>query len=255
MTMPDVLFHGSVKTVRGQIGNSPYVFEFTDHYSVFDWGKMPDTLVNKGEALSYISNLFFDLLGNDQCWKTWECPGVLCESSTYKRIKENGVVHHFLGKVDQDMHKVSSDTPSRFLAVKPVSILRPKAITEENKLKWKYDGYHNKPVNTLIPLEVVFRFDVPSGSSLLDRAQDHAYLKEIGLVAAPQEGDSFEMPIIEFSSKLETTDRYMSYVEAKRISGLSEDEFKDLYDSATLLALRLKSYFEECSIKLSDGKF
>ena len=255
MTMPDVLFYGSVKTVRGQIGSSPYVFEFTDHFSVFDWGKMPDTLTNKGEALSYISNLFFDLLGAKQCWENWVCPDSLSKSSTYKRIKEKGVIHHFLGKVDRDMNNVSSDTPSRFLAVKPVSILRPKPVTDGSELKWSYNGYQNKPINTLIPLEVVFRFDIPSGSSLLDRAQDKEYLKEIGLVAPPQEGDTFEMPIIEFSSKLETTDRYMSYSEATMISGLSEGEFEDLYNTVTLLALRLKSYFGECSIKLLDGKF
>ena len=255
MTMPDVLFHGSVKTVRGQTGNSPYVFEFTDHYSVFDWGKMPDTLTNKGEALSYISNLFFDLMGDRRCWETWGCPASLSTNSTYRRIIKEGIVHHFLGKVDQDMNKVSSDTPSRFLAVRPVNILKPKAVVEGNKLIWKYDGYQNQPINTLIPLEVVFRFDIPSGSSLLDRTQNKEYLKEIGLAVAPQEGNSFAMPIIEFSSKLETTDRYMSYHEAKMISGLNEDEFRDLYETATLLALRLKSYFEECSIKLSDGKF
>ena len=255
MTMPDVLFNGSVKTVRGQIGSSPYVFEFTDHYSVFDWGKMPDTLTNKGEALSYISNLFFDLLGDEQCWKNWVCPASLSNCNSYKRIKEKGVIHHFLGKVDHNMNNVPLDTPSRFLAVKPVSILRPNAVTEGNKLKWNYDGYQNKLTNTLIPLEVVFRFDIPSGSSLLDRAQNKEYLKEIGLVATPQEGDTFEMPVVEFSSKLETTDRYMSYDEAEMISGLSEDEFKDLYNTATLLALRLKSYLGECAIKLLDGKF
>jgi phosphoribosylaminoimidazole-succinocarboxamide synthase len=255
MNMPEVLFQGSVKTVRGKPGDSPYVFEFTDNYSVFDWGKMPDTLLNKGEALSFISNLFFDLLGDKNQWQRWDCPASMRSGDTYYRIMENGMKHHFLSKVDQRMNRVTCDIPSRYLSVKPVKILRPVATTEQNELRWNYEGYQNKPVNTLIPLEVVFRFDVPPGSSLLERAQDSQYLKEIGLNNRPKEGDSFEMPIIEFSSKLETSDRYMTYAEAKKISFLSENEFKELHETTMLLALRLRSLFNECSIKLSDGKF
>ena len=39
------------------------VFEFTDDYSVFDYGKMPDTIPLKGEALCRMSAYNFVELG------------------------------------------------------------------------------------------------------------------------------------------------------------------------------------------------
>ena len=37
--IPDVFRHGSVKKIRGQEGHTPWLFDFSDHYSLFDWGK------------------------------------------------------------------------------------------------------------------------------------------------------------------------------------------------------------------------
>ena len=62
--MPNIIYRGSVKDIRGVEGQSPYVFEFSDRYSVFDWGEMPDELDGKGEALAVMAWLFFDLLGD-----------------------------------------------------------------------------------------------------------------------------------------------------------------------------------------------
>jgi len=68
-------------------------------------------------------------------------------------------------------------------------------------------------------------------------------------------GDRFKNPIIEFSSKLESTDRYMSYPEVAAKAGLSSKEFLELKDTATLLALRLKDSIGELGVDLLDGKF
>ena len=35
------------------------VFHFSDRYSVFDWGEMPDHIVNKGASLCAISAYFY----------------------------------------------------------------------------------------------------------------------------------------------------------------------------------------------------
>ncbi|RLA58916.1 MAG: hypothetical protein DRQ89_14790, partial [Epsilonproteobacteria bacterium] len=69
MSLPNILFSGSVKNVRGEKGQSPYVFEFSDRYSIFDWGGMPDELDGKGKSLAYMAWMFFDILGDSARWR------------------------------------------------------------------------------------------------------------------------------------------------------------------------------------------
>ena len=52
--IPDVYRLGSVKKIRGVEGGTPWLFDFSDHYSLFDWGKMPDELPFKGNSLAFI---------------------------------------------------------------------------------------------------------------------------------------------------------------------------------------------------------
>ncbi len=42
-----------------------YLFKFSDRYSVFDWGEMPDHLVGKGEALASFAKSIFHRLGRE----------------------------------------------------------------------------------------------------------------------------------------------------------------------------------------------
>ena len=53
-----ILYRGSVKDVLGPVavpslapGERAVFFAYTDAFSVFDWGKMPDLLPRKGERL------------------------------------------------------------------------------------------------------------------------------------------------------------------------------------------------------------
>ena len=136
-----------------------------------------------------------------------------------------------------------------------IFLLRRYARTENGRLVWDYTPYRKKPENALVPLEVIFRFGVPEGSSLLKRTGNTDYCKAIGLDKSPKAGDTFDMPVVEFSTKLETSDRYLTYTEAQEIAGLSPEEFNDLSTLARLLALRLKDCFAGIDIELWDGKF
>ena len=48
------LYRGSVKDVKGPWGGG-VAFDYTDAYSVFDWGRMPDLLPQKGAALATLT--------------------------------------------------------------------------------------------------------------------------------------------------------------------------------------------------------
>jgi len=164
-----------------------------------------------------------------------------------------------LGLVNHDMQILTYDreimSPSRCLAVTPVDVIRPESHQAKGKLTWDYKAYQSHPENTLVPLEVIFRFGVPSGSSLLTRTDSESYRKSLGLTSAPKAGDTFAMPVIEFSTKLETSDRYLDYSEARQIAGLSDAEFDRLKTLTALIALRLKDCFAGIGVELWDGKF
>ena len=66
----NLVYEGSVKRVWQPQDPSLLWFEFTDDYSVFDWGKMPDTIANKGRALAVMGAFIFDKLVKPNFWQS-----------------------------------------------------------------------------------------------------------------------------------------------------------------------------------------
>ncbi len=246
--LKDKLLHiGSVKDIyEAENGNhEELIFRFSDRYSVFDWGEMPDHIEGKGESLAYLGRVFFEYLAKPDNWRDWRPKTITLgpkEEEILGRVKKYGIGNHFLGNVEGD---------PRAFRVKKIKIERP----EFKNGKYDYTQYQNKLEDTLIPLEVVFRFGVPEGSSLLTRVDDDSYRRILGLHHRPQIGERFHRPLVEFSTKLESTDRYISYSDAQQMSGLTDMEFARLHGLCTLLGLRLRDFFEEMDIELWDGKF
>ncbi len=240
---------GSVKNILGVEGKSPYLFHFSDRFSVFDWGSMPDELSEKGKALSVMADFFFRQMQGADTWQTLDLPAELKATQTYQDFCTNGLSHHSLGMCDEAGNTVADATP--YLKVEPVAV--PVLPFEDGA--YDYGVYASKPVKTLVPLEVIFRFGVPEGSSLLQRTSNADYCRAIGLTDVPQPGERFDQPIIEYSTKLESSDRYISYDEAQRVSGMSDNEFATLHETVQLLALHVKSIFARCKVELWDGKF
>ena len=213
--LPPVFHRGSVKNVRGIPGKSPWYFEFSDSYSVFDWGRMPDTLENKGRAQAQFARIVFEYLA-----------------------KKANIKTTFLGMEGENLMKI-----------RPVSLLKPKF-----KGFWDYSAYLERPCDVLLPLEVLFRFGVPRGSSFFKRATEK-YCRFLGLSGIPKEGDVFEEAVIEFTSKLEEEDRFVDYKEARVMAGLSDSEFARLLKMAKNLAICLRELFFRTGLDLWDGKF
>jgi phosphoribosylaminoimidazole-succinocarboxamide synthase len=257
MTLPALILEGSVKNIRGTKGVSPYVFEYSDRYSVFDWGAMPNQLDGKGKSLAFMAWMFFDLMGDANRWKEWKLSpelekkyeGVLAD------LRQHGMKHHCNNLVDDSNNPIEGLGLSKNLSVQAVDVFRPNSSVENGKLIWDYSKYQDKLTNCLVPLEIVFRFGLPAGSSLFQRASDAAYLSDLGLSTLPKEGERFDSPVIEFSTKLETTDRYIASSVAQKMAGLNDREFKKLKDQVVVCALRLKDLFAEVGIELWDGKF
>ncbi|WP_413290956.1 phosphoribosylaminoimidazolesuccinocarboxamide synthase [Bdellovibrio sp. HCB337] len=202
-----LMYEGSVKRIYSSPEPANLVFEFTDDYSVFDWGKMPDTIPHKGAGLAKLMAVLFE------------------------RLEDQGVKTHFKG-FDGD----------RSVLVEQIGVYRPERITEGGRNYYTYPKNMVKPF--LIPLEVVFRFEVCAGSSFIKRHPEANY----------QVGHKFVKPYIEMFTKLEDKDRPLTNDEALKISGLTAGQFEQVIMKTAQVAELLKNWFAEKDIRLMDGK-
>ncbi|WP_338729795.1 phosphoribosylaminoimidazolesuccinocarboxamide synthase [Haladaptatus sp. DJG-WS-42] len=172
-------------------------FYFTDDYSVFDWGKMPDQIPEKGASLCAMGAFNFELL------------------------EANGIPTHYRGVVEDDETVALADAtePPREMAI---DLTQVPDLPNDGRT-YDYDAYHDAAgANYLIPLEIVFRNTVPVGSSLRRRTEpaDHG----LDFTEWPDEVVSLDEPIIEFSTKYEKGDRYLDTAEAAKIAGIADLE-------------------------------
>jgi phosphoribosylaminoimidazole-succinocarboxamide synthase len=145
---------GSVKEVdiiKAATGSSEGLgtFSFSDRYSVFDWGEMPDHIDQKGSALCTLSSYFFNLLSK-------------------KRIRS-----HFVGLIGPDGNEINYEkakVPANKMKVKVVRVIKPVYIKEKNI--YDYSGYAGIKNNFLVPLEVIYRNSLPEGSSVFKRLKN-----------------------------------------------------------------------------------
>ena len=246
-------------------------FEFTDDYSVFDYGKMPDAIPNKGAAAAMMSAHLFEQAARPATWKAFRKEGVpdairdrklrgeIADSPVLKELARSGLSTHYQGIVNENGEAVplaKLKKPSHILEVAAVRILPPEPVVIGGRRLYNYGALHTGMTNYLVPLECVFRFGVPRGSSLIERLKEQPdYARELGLKGPVKEGSVLSRPVIEFSSKLEPADRFLSYEFAMNVAGLSGERFAALIHTTLLVALWLRERFAKGGIKLWDGKF
>lgn len=267
-TAKSLVYEGSVKKIwkpdAPEKGGVLW-FEFTDAYSVFDWGKMPDDIENKGTSLTLMGEYFFQYFAQHKVWeklktidlgldKNWLAERFAHES--FKNLCRSGLPHHFIQSVNNQYLEVVQGivpkaTPHAISGIKSSSV-----FAYENLPSSKNEGSGKK---FLVPLEVVFRFGLPQGSSLIDRLKSNPEYAEktLGLPAGTKiEADSkFPYPVLEFYTKLEPSDRLLSLQEAMLLSGLTTSQFDTLVEQTLMIAVALRQFFAERKVELWDGKF
>jgi phosphoribosylaminoimidazole-succinocarboxamide synthase len=202
-------------------------FVFTDDYSVFDWGKMPDAIPNKGAALCAMGAKNFELL---------EAEGV---PTHYRGVVSGGEVRP-LGRTGD---------PPREMAI---DLTRVPDLPHEGRA-YDYDAFHAEAgENYLIPLEIVFRNRVPVGSSLRSRTTPEALGLEVDGEEWPEEVVDLPEPVVEFSTKFEESDRYLDREEAARIAGVAPLE--ELEDVARTVNRVVTERAAEAGLDHEDGK-
>jgi len=209
-------------------------FLFSDRYSVFDWGEMPDYIEGKGAALCLM--------------------GAYC----FEQLEKMGVRTHYRGLIDEKGNavKVSElQKPSNMMEVTLVNVYRPKTVVVEGKISHDYSVYTSAIKNCLIPLEIIYRNGLPEGSSVFKRlSQGKVTLKDLGLDHQPIPGETLSKPIFDVSTKLEETDRYVTWTEAQQIARLSDVELANVKLVLLKADEAITAAASHADLKNEDGK-
>ncbi|MFC1786938.1 phosphoribosylaminoimidazolesuccinocarboxamide synthase [Halobacteriota archaeon] len=207
-------------------------FHFSDRYSIFDWGEMPNSIKNKGSVLCTI--------------------GAYC----FERLEEKGIKTHYRGLI-QDGKLVKTDelkAPTSTMEICLVRVFHPKAHRLAGKLTYDYGVFKPNLTNFLIPLEIIYRNGLPEGSSVFDRLNAELKPEDLGLNHPPRPGDKLEKPIFDVSTKLEERDRYITWIEAQEFAGLSNEEIGEIKDILIHIDDFITETASKAGLENEDGK-
>ncbi len=225
---------GSVKdliVVKEPEGNKPGIgrFKFSDRYSVFDWGEMPDHIKDKGKAICIVTAYFFE------------------------KLEKKGFKTHYLGLLEEGKIKKLEELkkPSDTMEIKLLRVLKP----EIKEGKYDYSIYKKERFNFLIPLEIIYRNSLPPGSSVFKRLKEKKItIKDLGLDSEPLPGQKLKNPILDVSTKLEKIDRYIKWEEAKEFAGLSDEELKEIKEKTLFINNLITEETKKLGLFNEDGK-
>lgn len=225
---------GSVKDliiVEGHKKDKPGTgrFVFSDRYSVFDWGEMPDHIVDKGKAI--------------------------CISTAYlfEKLEALGIKTHYMGVVEDGRAKRLSELkePQNVMEFRLFRVIKPQVQGDT----YDYSVYEKERGNFLIPLEVIYRNSLPPGSSVFKRLKEGSLkLDDIGLKEEPVPGQVLDRPILDLSTKLEVTDRYIDWEEAMRMSNLEEQEMEEIKSATMKINELITEEVKRFGLFNEDGK-
>ena len=209
-------------------------FHFSDRYSVFDWGEMPDHIEGKGAALCLM--------------------GAYC----FERLEEKGVKTHYRGLVAQDGKLVvfeELEQPTNIMEFNLVNVFKPRAYVEYGKLRYDYSVFTPNLKNYLIPLEIMYRNGLPEGSSVFKRLeQGLVTIEELGLDHYPKPREKLAKPIFDVSTKLEEKDRYATREEAQKIAGLTDEEVEKVRAVLLKVDETITRIASKAGLENDDGK-
>jgi len=204
-------------------------FVFSDRYSVFDWGEMPQKIEGKGKALCIIGAYFFE------------------------KLERMGIKTHYRGLVEEGKTKRLEELNGavNVMEVQLLRVLKPELRDE----KYNYSIYKTEKANLLIPLEIIYRNYLLPQSSMYKRIQQgEVDIQSLGLKELPEKGIKLASPVLDVSTKLESRDRYLSWEEARQISGLSDEKLKEVMNIVRTANTVISDKLEKTGLINIDGK-
>ena len=204
-------------------------FVFSNRYSVFDWGEMPDHIDNKGRSLCISAANFFE------------------------KLETMGIKTHYLGLIEKGQLKKSAAI-KRSVDTMEVKLLRV-LMPQQKSGTYDYSIYKTAKNNFLIPLEIIYRNSLPVGSSVFKRLKEgDLKLEDLDLKEMPLPGQDLNKSFLDVSTKLEASDRYLDWEEAKEMAHLNDSEIDEIKRITLLVNKLITEEAENIGLKYEDGK-
>ncbi|MGV9269435.1 phosphoribosylaminoimidazolesuccinocarboxamide synthase [Kitasatospora sp. NPDC003701] len=185
------------------------VFEYTDHYTVFHYGRMPDAIPGKGEAVCRMAVANFTML---------EAAGV---RTHFRRFIAPNRIEFTLARLP--------DLDAGHLTV--------------------------RQGNYLVPLQILFRNELPPGSSVHRRlAAGDLTPADVGLREVPAVGEKLERPLIEYATTRDDVNRFIAPGEAQRLAGLDDVQFLAMCETTLKVNEVLSAHAAKIGLSHADGK-
>jgi phosphoribosylaminoimidazole-succinocarboxamide synthase len=204
---------------------------FSDRISVFDWGPLPFEIPNKGASLCLQSALFFE------------------------QAEAAGIKTHYLGLVDKVGNTVKLKELKDPTNMMRISLCQVKKPVFKDGI-YDYSGFNKLTNNFVIAGEFIYRRTLPTGSSVFTRlTKGTLTYQALGLDHYPVEGEVLPKAFLELTTKMEKTDRSISWQNLADIYDFDQNIIDALKEKMLILVeitteIARRAEFENC-----DGKF
>ncbi|MCI5057780.1 MAG: hypothetical protein MRY83_16815, partial [Flavobacteriales bacterium] len=159
----------------------------------------------------------------------------LCQMAIYSLslLEKSKIPTHFIRQVSE-----------RCIEIKLLRHLYP----QKNEIRSNEKNY-------LVPLQVICRNYLPSNASLHRRLEEgKVKLSDVGLKKLPAVNEKLDKKIVEFTTKLEEIDRFISYEEAQDMAKLSNNDFDNLINMTLRVNDVISKHAEIRSLVHADSK-
>ena len=180
----------------------------------------------------------------------------------FELLEEEGVEStHYFGVLDSDEKLISAREAMQkghkpdTMRVQFVHRIQP----EFREGQWDYSKFKN-PTETsyVLPLEFISRNELPKESSIWKRIErGELTLADLGLPEGFKKGDVLphgKRPLLDYSTKFEPDDRYISARQAREILNMDDGTFEKLNETTRKASWTMTRYALSRGFKRIDGK-
>lgn len=179
----------------------------------------------------------------------------------FELLTEQGMLSHYIGLVTNEgelistKRAISQRVAPTIARVQFANRLLPKF---ENG-KWDYSMFGQQDMTCYVqPIEFISRNALPAASSIWKRVKKgQVTLEDLGLPADFKPGDEIPerlRPILDYSTKFEPDDRYLTPKEAQTLMGMSDEDFAVINATTRRASNVMTQYAASRGFTREDGK-
>jgi hypothetical protein len=244
------------------------VHRFHDHFSVLNWGRMPDALVGRGRVSAWVFSVLNSRYCDAESWRQFlRSPEALSFRKSGASLSQGGTVSsglnaladtlplrsNFAGSVTEATFKSSdaSRAIARSALVQDPSLLftgtygypvceyfeevRIPQTLVMGRATLDFETWRSRPGPKRLPFEIECHF-VLNASSLERLKTDAISIPKTASLRMLQEGATFDFPLMELVLTADPCERKIGLTEALAITGFTPDRLQELFLQAAWIA-------------------